>query len=99
MLQLQKRVKSMIAKDLTLADVVQVMLIRRALPCQRRPLKMWEFNPEGPWTLQRFYGSTHKGIWKLLFKKQKSWPRSSDDTGLDYNHPSSEVNSKNSEHQ
>ena len=89
----------MIAKDITLADVIQVMLIRRALPCQRRSLRMWEFNPAGPRTLQWFYGTTHKGIWKLLFKKQKSWPKSSDDTGLDCNHPASEVNSKNSEHQ
>ena len=98
-LLLQKRIKSMIAKDVTLADVVQVMLIRRALPCQRRPLKMWEFNLEDPWTLQWIYDTTHKGIWKLLFKKQKSWPKSSDDTCLDCNHPASEVNSKASEHQ
>ena len=62
MLLLQKHVQGMIEKDITLADVIQVMLICRALPCQRRPLKMWEFNPEGPWTLQRFYGTTHKGI-------------------------------------
>nr|XP_040244133.1 cilia- and flagella-associated protein 251-like [Aegilops tauschii subsp. strangulata] len=52
---------------------------------------MWEFNPEGPRTLQRFYDTTHKGIWKLLFKKQKSWPKSSDDTGLDCNHPAFEA--------
>ena len=89
----------MIAKDITLADVMQVMLIRRALPCQRRSLRMWEFNPEGPWTLQRFYDTMHKGIWTLLFKKQKSLPKSSDDTGLDCNHPASVVNSKTSEHQ
>ena len=88
----------MIAKDITLADVIQVMLIRRALPCQRRLLKIWEFNPEGPRTLQRSYVTTHKGIWKLLFKKQKTWPKSSDDTGLDCNHPASMVISKTSEH-
>ena len=98
-LLLQKHVQGMIAKNITLADVIQVMLIRRALPCQRRPLKMWEFNPEGPRTLQWFNGTTHKGIWKLLFKKQKSWPKSSDDTGLDCNHPASKVNSKTPEHQ
>ena len=50
-LMLQKRIKSMIEKDITLADVVQVMLIRRALPYQRQPLKMWEFNLEGIRTL------------------------------------------------
>ena len=32
---LQKRIKSLIKKDITLADVIQVMLIRRALPCQQ----------------------------------------------------------------
>ena len=81
----------MINKDITLADVIQVMLIHRALPCQRRHLKMWEFNPEGPRTLQHFFGTMHKGICKLLFKKQKSWPRTSDDTGLNCNNLSSPV--------
>ena len=52
---------------------------------------MWEFNPEGPRPLQHFFGMTHKGIWKLLFKKQKTWPRTSDDTGLDCNNPASPV--------
>ena len=52
---------------------------------------MWEFNPEGPWTLQHFYGTMHKKIWKLLFKKQKTWPLTSDDTGLNYNNPASSV--------
>ena len=32
-LMLQKRVQGMIAKDITLAGVIQVMLIYRALPC------------------------------------------------------------------
>ena len=59
---LQKRIRSMIEKDINLTDVIQVMLIRRTLPCQRRSLNMWEFNPEGPRTLQRFYGTSHKGI-------------------------------------
>ena len=59
---LQKSIKTRINKDITLADVIQVMLIRRALPCQRRSVKMWEFNPKGPRTLHRFYGMTHKGI-------------------------------------
>src|SRR5215216_844764 len=48
------------------------MLFRRTLPCQRRPLHMWEFNPEGPRTLQQFFSTTHEEIWKLLFKAQKS---------------------------
>ena len=82
---LQKRVKSMVDKDNKLASVIQVMLFRQILPCQRRTQHMWEFDPASPRTLQRFFGTTHKGIWKLLFKKQKTWPRTSDDTGLDCN--------------
>ena len=52
---------------------------------------MWEFNLEGPRTLQHFFGMMRKGIWKLLSKKQKMWPRTSDETGLDCNNPASPV--------
>ena len=45
---LQKRIKSMIKKHTSLTDMIQVMLFCRILPCQRRPLRMWEFNPDGP---------------------------------------------------
>ena len=38
--------------------VMQVMLIRRLPPCKRRPLRLWEFNPEGPRILQHFMGMT-----------------------------------------
>src|SRR5215216_7583581 len=39
-LMLQKCIKSLIEKDINLTDVIQVMLIRQTLPCQRRPLNM-----------------------------------------------------------
>ena len=87
---LQQRDKSMINKDITLADVIQVMLIRQILSYQRRALKMWEFNLERAWTLWHFYGMTHKKIWKLLFKKKKTWPQASDDTGPDCNKPATQ---------
>ena len=64
---LENRVQGMKAKDITLPDVIQVMLIRQALRCQRPFLKMWEFNPEGPQTLQQFYGTTHKGGLETTF--------------------------------
>ena len=70
-LMLQKRIKSLIEKDTSLTNVIQVMLVRRTLPCQRWPLRMWEFNLEGPRTLQHFFGTTHKEIWKLLFKRSR----------------------------
>ena len=93
-LMLQKRIKSIIEKNTRLTDVIQVMLVRRTLPCQRRPLRLWEFNPEGPRTLQQFFGTTHKEIWKFLFKSQKSCPETSEDVGLDCNHPASPIRAK-----
>ena len=83
---LQIRIKNIIEKNTSLTDVIQVMLFRRILPCQCRPLHMWEFNPEGPRTLQRFFRTTHEEIWKLLFKAQKSWTETTDDIGLNCAH-------------
>ena len=84
----------MVNKKLKLVNIVQVMLQRRILPCQRRPLRMWEFNPEGPRTFQRFFGTTHEGMWKLFFKTRKQWPDTSEDTCLDCNHPDTSVSTQ-----
>ena len=83
----QKRVKSMMDKNTSLTSMIQVMLFRRILPCQCRTSHMWEFNPASPWTLQRFFGTTHEDIWKFLFKTQKSWPELTEDCGYDSAHP------------
>ena len=45
---LQKRVKSMVDKNTSLASVIQVMLFHQILPCQRRTQYMWEFDPASP---------------------------------------------------
>ena len=34
--------KNMISKKIKLVNMVQVMLFRRILPCQRRAFNMWE---------------------------------------------------------
>ena len=52
---------------------------------------MWEFNPKEPWTLKRFFGTTHEDIWKHLFRAQKSWPMKTEDIGLDSENPTSAV--------
>ena len=88
---LQSRIQSRIERDINVVNVVQVMLVRRTLPCQRRPLRLWEFNPEGPRTLQRFFDTTHEGMWKLFFGRRKQWPGTTEDTGLDCNHPDNPV--------
>jgi hypothetical protein len=52
---------------------------------------MWEFNPEGRRTLQHFFGTTHEGMWKLYFGEQEQWPDTTEDVGLDCNHPDTSV--------
>ena len=51
---LQKCIKSMMDKKIKLVNVVQVMLVRRILPCQRRAFNLWEFVPAEHRTLQEF---------------------------------------------
>ena len=82
---LQSRMRSLIERDIDIANIVQVMLVHQTLPCQRRPLRLWEFNPEGPWTLQPFFGTTHEGMWKLFFRKRRQWPDTTEDVSLDCN--------------
>ena len=59
---LKKRIKKIIEKGASHIDVILVMLIHRSLPCQCWPLRMWEFNLEGPQILKRFIGTTHEVI-------------------------------------
>ena len=88
---LQSRIWSHTEKGIDLVNVIQIMLVRRILPCQRRPLHMWEFNPEGRRTLQHFFGATHEGMWKLYFREREQWPDTTEDVGLDRNHPDTSV--------
>ena len=48
--------------------VVQVMLIRRILPCQQRAFNLWEFNPAQHQTLSRLFDTMYEDAWKVLFK-------------------------------
>ena len=58
---------------------------------------MWEFNPVEPRTLKSFFGATHEGIWKLLFKDQKSWPMETEDVGLNIENLATPVSINRSE--
>ena len=55
---LQSRIRDLLERDVSLVTVMQVMLVRRVPPYKRQPLRMWEFNPEGPRTIQHFLGMT-----------------------------------------
>ena len=53
---------------LKLVNVVQVMLIRRILPCQQRAFSLWEFNLTQHRTLSKLFDTTYEDAWKVLFK-------------------------------
>ena len=59
---LQTRVQSMINKKVKLVNVIQVMLVRGILPCQRRTCYLWEFDPAKHQTLLELFNTTRKDI-------------------------------------
>ena len=77
---------------------MQVMLIRRMLPCQRRPLRMWEFNPEGPRTVKHFFGLKLEEMCKLFFGWKVACPDTTEDAGLSCNRLDTQVSSLDTGH-
>ena len=90
---LQSRIRELLERDINLVSIMQVMLIRRMLPCQRRPLWMWEFNSEGPWTVKHFFGLKRKGMCKLFFGPKVECPDTTEDAGLSCNRLDTQVSS------
>ena len=72
----------MAGKKLKLVNIVQVMLIRRILPCQQRDFNLWEFDPAQHQTLSKLFDMTHKDVWKVLFKGAEVPPSLTEDRGL-----------------
>ena len=95
---LQDQIRGLQEREINLVTVVQVMLIRRLLPCKRRPLRLWEFNPEGPRALQHFMGLTLVEMYKLFFGSQEMRPDLTEDAGLSCNRPDTQVSSPASGH-
>ena len=91
MTALPTRIMTMVDKNVKLDNVIQVMLACRILPCQRRTCHLWEFDPAKHQTLQQFFGATHEGIWKVLFKANETWPKTAKDRGDNLTHPTSPV--------
>ena len=60
LIALQTRVQIMVDKNVKLVDIIQVMLVRRILPCQSRSLPLWKFNPKKHHTLKRLFETTHE---------------------------------------
>ena len=65
---LQACIQKLVNKKLRLVNVVQVMLVRRILPCQERAFNLWEFNPEQHQALSGLFDTMYEDAWKVLFK-------------------------------
>ena len=63
-------------------QLVQVMLIRRILPCQQQDFTLWEFDPAQHQTLSELFDMMHKDVWKVLFKGAEVPPSLAEDRGL-----------------
>ena len=78
-------------KKIKLVNMVQVMLVCRILPCQRRAFDMWEFDPAEHQMLLELFDTTHKEIQKVLFKTGEVPPPLSEDRWLSAKHLASPV--------
>ena len=95
---LQGRIRELLERDISLVKIIQVMLVRRILPCKRRPLRMWEFNPEGPRTIHHFLGMMPEGMYKLFFGPRIKCPDTTKDVGLSCNRLDTQVSNPITEH-
>ena len=59
---------------------------------------MWEFNPEGPRTIQNFLGLTHEEMYKSFFGPQVECLEITEDVGLSSNHAAEQVRNLLAEH-
>ena len=79
---LQTCVQNMITKKIKLVNVIQVMLIHRILPCQRRTCYLWEYDLAKHQRLLELFGATHEDIWKALFNAGETPPPTTEDRRL-----------------
>ena len=76
-----------LVKKLRLVNVVQVMLVRRILPCQERAFNLWEFNPEQHQALSGLFDTTYEGAWRVLFKGAEAPASATEDCGFHSQRP------------
>ena len=79
---LQTCVRDLVNKKVKLVNVVQVMLFRQILPCQRRAFTLWEFDPAQHQTLSELFDMMHEDVWRVLFKGAEVPPSLAEDHGL-----------------
>ena len=69
-------------KKLRLVNVVQVMLVRRVLPCQEQAFNLWEFDPKQHQALSGPFDTTYEGAWRVLFKGAEAPTSATEDRGF-----------------
>ena len=95
---LQGHIRDLFNGDFSLVVVIQVMLVRQVQPYKHRPLRLWEFNPEGPRAIQSFLGLTHEEMYKSFFGPQIECPDTTEDVGLSSNRATEQVRNPLAEH-
>ena len=95
---LQSHIRDLFEGDFSLVVVIQVMLVRQVHPCKRRPLHLWEFNPEGLRAIQNFLGLTHEEMYKSFFGPQVECPDITEDVVLSSNRITEQVRNPLAEH-
>ena len=88
---LQTCIQSLVSKPIKLVNVVQVMLVRRILPCQQRGFNLWEFDPAQHQTLNRPSDTTYEDVWKVLTKGAEAPTSAFEDCGYSLQRHASEV--------
>ena len=73
---------NIVDKKLKLVNIVQVMLIRRILPCQQRAFNLWEFDPVQHRILSRLFDMTYEDASKALFKGAEAPASATEDRGF-----------------
>ena len=89
--RLQSCLQTLVNKKLKLVNVIQVMLVRRILPCQQRAFNLWEFDPARHQTLSRLFDTTYEDVWKVLTKGAEAPTSASEDRGYSSQRHASEV--------
>ena len=79
---LQTCIQTLVNKQLKLVNIVQVMPIRRILPCQQRAFNLWEFDPARHQTLSRLFDMTCEDASKVLFKGAEAPTSATEDRGF-----------------
>ena len=84
-------IQSLVNKPIRLVNVIQVMLVRRILPCQQRDFNLWEFDPTQHQILNRLFNKTYEDVWKVLTKGVEAPSSASEDRGYSSQRHASDV--------